>query len=173
MNNLCIGRWLSVPLLLALAALSGSAQNSRRVVNAELTAFQEVPSISSTGEGKFRARLDDASIQFELVYSGLEGAVQQAHIHIGQLSVNGGITIWLCSNLASPPTPAGIPACPQEGTVTGVRMMSDVVGPSGQGVAAGEFEEVLRAIRSGNTYANVHTVKHPGGEIRGQIKPNN
>jgi hypothetical protein len=41
------------------------------------------------------------------------------------------------------------------------------------GIAAGEFDEVLRAIRSGNTYANVHTNKHPGGEIRGQIRTDN
>ena len=169
MKNRAIRRWLGVPLLLALGALSSSAQN-RRVVSAELTGFQEVPAISSTGTGQFRARLDDASIQFELTYSDLEGSVQQAHIHIGQAGVNGGIMIYFCSNLANPPL--GTPPCPQSGTVTGTRMASDVIGPAGQGIAPGEFEEVLRAIRSGDTYANVHTAKHPGGEIRGKVGPN-
>ena len=169
MKNRAISRWLGVPLLLALAALSGSAQSNRRVVNADLTGYQEVPAVSSTGTGKFRARLDDASIQFELTYSDLEGTVQQAHIHIGQPGVTGGIMIYFCSNLANPPL--GTPPCPQSGTVTGTRMAADVIGPAGQGIAPGEFEEVLRAIRSGNTYANVHTAKHPGGEIRGPVGP--
>ena len=66
-----------------------------------------------------------------------------------------------------------VPECPNSGTVTGVRMASDVVGPSGQGIAAGEFAEVLRAIRSGNAYINVHSTTWPGGEIRGQIRTNN
>jgi hypothetical protein len=28
----------------------------------------------------------------------------------------------------------------------------------------------VRAIRAGVTYVNVHTNKHPGGEIRGNVK---
>lgn len=38
-----------------------------------------------------------------------------------------------------------------------------------QGIAANEFEELLAAIGEGATYANVHTAKYGGGEIRGQI----
>lgn len=160
--------------LLIMTSITTWAENNRRVVNAQLTGYQEVAAVSSTGKGVFRARLDEASIEFQLTYSGLEGSVRQAHIHLGQRGVNGGITIWLCQTTANPaPTPAGgavIPECPQEGTVTGIRMANDVIGPSGQGIAAGEFTEVLRAIRSGNVYANVHTDKHLGGEIRGQIR---
>jgi hypothetical protein len=44
------------------------------------------------------------------------------------------------------------------------------VGPTGQGIAAGEFAELVRAIKAGRTYVNVHTTKYPGGEIRGQIR---
>jgi hypothetical protein len=29
--------------------------------------------------------------------------------------------------------------------------------------------EVLRAMRAGTSYANIHTTRWPGGEIRGQI----
>jgi hypothetical protein len=45
-----------------------------------------------------------------------------------------------------------------------------VIGPTGQGIAPGEYGELLRAIRSGVTYANVHSSKHPGGEIRAQLE---
>jgi len=39
-----------------------------------------------------------------------------------------------------------------------------------QGIAAGEIAEIIRAMRAGVTYANVHTNKHPTGEIRGQLR---
>jgi CHRD domain len=44
-----------------------------------------------------------------------------------------------------------------------------VIGPAGQGISAGQFDELVDAIRAGATYANVHTTLYPGGEIRGQI----
>jgi len=34
----------------------------------------------------------------------------------------------------------------------------------------GEFAEVLAAIRNGVAYANVHSAKFAGGEIRGQLR---
>ena len=55
------------------------------------------------------------------------------------------------------------------GTVEGVIDMPDVIGPAAQGIAAGELREVIRALRKGYVYANVHTTKYPGGEIRGQV----
>ena len=46
-----------------------------------------------------------------------------------------------------------------------------VVGPGGQGLAPGEFEELVRAMLNGITYANVHTDLFPGGEARSKIDP--
>jgi len=31
-------------------------------------------------------------------------------------------------------------------------------------------EEQCKAYKAGNTYVNVHSAKHPGGEIRAQLK---
>ena len=53
---------------------------------------------------------------------------------------------------------------PRAGEVEGVITAANVVGPLGQGVAAGDF-----ALRAGQTYVNVHTTRSPGGEIRSQI----
>jgi hypothetical protein len=92
-----------------------------------------------------------------------------AHIHFGQPGVNGGVIVWLCT--AGPTAPAGTPACPQSGTVTGTLTPSSVVGPSGQGITAGEWNEFLAAVRKGLTYANVHSTIFPAGEIRGQLAP--
>ena len=59
------------------------------------------------------------------------------------------------------------PAAPA--TITGTIGPEDVVGPTGQGIEVGAFDELLDAIRAGVTYANIHTVGRPGGEIRAQL----
>jgi hypothetical protein len=72
-----------------------------------------------------------------------------------------------------PPAPPAVsaltPACPQEGTVTGTITPAQVLEAVGQGIAAGEFEEVVAAIRAGRAYVNVHTATFAPGEIRGQL----
>ncbi|HSD51128.1 MAG TPA: CHRD domain-containing protein [Candidatus Methylomirabilis sp.] len=132
--------------------------------------FQEIPAISSEAKGEFRGKIgkQDDSIEYELSYKGLTGNVTQAHIHFAQKGVIGGISVWLCQS-ATNPGPIGVPVCPLEGTVTGTLTAANVIGPAGQGIAAGEFSELVRAIRAGVTYANVHSSQFPGGEIRGQI----
>jgi hypothetical protein len=175
---------LRAALLTAFAAVfalpslqNADAHSKSRELKAKLSGFQEPPAVSSTGKGTFRALIsrDRTSIEYILKYEGMEGDVTQAHIHVGQVGVNGGITLWLCgTTIATPPNPgpAGTPVCPglREGTVTRTLTAADVVGPATQGIAVGEFEEVLKAIESGVTYANVHSLRNAGGEIRGQIR---
>ena len=134
---------------------------------------EEVPSVSTGALAEFHAVVagDDSSVSYTLSYSGLEGTVTQAHIHVADVDVNGGISVWLCSNLTSPPTPPGVQACPAPpATITGTFSAADVVGPAAQGIDPGQFSELLRAIRNSLTYANVHSTRFPGGEVRGQIK---
>jgi hypothetical protein len=54
--------------------------------------------------------------------------------------------------------------------VTGTIAASQVLTATGQGINAGEFDEVVRAIRAGATYANVHSTTFGPGEIRGRIE---
>jgi len=156
-----------------------------RKVSAELSSFHEVHfiagppaalrgAISTKATGSFKASIDDALqlINYELTYHGLEGAVTQAHIHLGQRHTVGGITVWLCQT-AGTPAPAAVaaatPFCPAEGTVIGTILPAQVLTVTGQGLDAGEFDELIRAIRAGATYANVHSTLFTPGEIRGQI----
>jgi hypothetical protein len=88
--------------------------------------------------------------------------VQFAHIHFGQPGVEGGVAAFLCGGGSKP-------ACPPSGDVTGTIVASDVVGPADQGIAAGEIDELIAAMKHGVTYVNVHTDAYPDGEIRGQI----
>jgi hypothetical protein len=154
------------------AAVAGDVN---RNVREHLSGYQEVavapnPStISTSGTGDFDAEVRDDRIEYTLSYGGLEGDVLQAHIHLGARAIAGGISAFLCSNLGN--GPAGTPTCPgpRDGTVTGTIEPADVVGPTGQGIAPGEYAELLRAIRAGATYANVHTSKYTAGEIRAQL----
>jgi len=138
--------------------------DDERELEAKLSGFQEVPAISTNGSGKFKGKINEAgtSISYELSYSNLQGVAFASHIHLGQARVSGGVIAFLCGGGGKPP-------CPASGTVSGTIVAADVIGPAGQGIALGEFAELLRAIRAGVTYANVHTSLFPGGEIRGQI----
>ena len=149
-------------------AVAGSGDG---VIDSEpLLGYNEVPAVSTTATGGFGARIDGNAIHWTLSYSALEGNVTQAHIHFGQRFVAGGVSAFLCSNLAPPPGAPTPQPCPEgPATITGTITPADVVGPAPQGIAPGEFAELVAAIRAGLTYANVHSTKFPGGEIRGQL----
>jgi hypothetical protein len=157
--------------VVAAATAGGGSSDVRE----HLTGYEEVPSLSTTGFGELRARVRSDKIDYRLSYGGLEGDVTQAHIHFGAKSTAppGNISAFLCSNLGN--GPAGTPLCPgtREGTVRGTITPAQVVGPAGQGIAPGEYAELLRAIRAGATYANLHTTKYGPGEIRAQIERGN
>jgi CHRD domain-containing protein len=158
---------MAVMAMLSTPALS----MAQETFHANLVGFSEVPPISTEANGTFQATVsaDDTSIAYELTYDGLEAAVTQSHIHFGQFFVSGGISVFLCQTAGSP-DPSGLaPTCPQSGTVMGTITAANVVGPGVQGIAAGEFAELLTAIRRGLSYANVHSAKIPSGEIRGQL----
>jgi hypothetical protein len=163
-----------VPTLLVLLSLltisALLAQNVRGVATAHLRSYEEVPALSTPGTGDFVATINGAGTEmnYQLRFSKLQGKVLQSHIHFGQKSVNGGIMIFLCSNLGN--GPAGTQACPADGgTISGVIQAANVTG-NAQGIAPGELFEIIQGIRGDVTYVNVHTDLFPGGEIRGQLQ---
>jgi len=168
-------KWLLPLLTLPLLAMSGAAD--AEPLRASLIGYQEVPAVNSVATGHFKATINpgDQSIDYELTYSGLQATVQQAHIHVAQRSVNGSIVIWLCQTPSGTPPftdPTHLsPVCPQSGTVTGTITAANVIAGSmtAQQLTANDLADVIKAIRAGVAYANVHTSLSPGGEIRGQI----
>jgi len=147
------------------------ADSRARAVHARLSGFQEVATVSTSAKGSFQGKInpEETQLTYEIEYSGLEGTVLMSHIHLGARGTTGGIMIWLCGTSANP-GPAGTPVCPPEGSVSRTVSAADVVGPAGQGIDPGQFAEVLKALRAGVAYANVHSTKWPSGEIRGQIR---
>ena len=148
----------------------GKVPDSKKF-EARLSGLQEVPSVSSTGFGNFEAKLvNDTTLHYVFHYEGLEGGTSLfAHVHFAQRSVNGGVSFFLCGPVANSPI-----TCPDvEGTVEGDITAANVIGPNGQGIEPSSFAEILRAMQAGHSYANIHTTRWGGGEIRGQINDKN
>ena len=171
-----VTKWL--PGLLAVAGMitwsgtgmadrGGKGDDNANVLHADMRGYDETPSVSSTGSGEFTARIsrNEDAIDYDLSYQDLEGpTILFAHIHLGERHIQGGVSAFLCGG-------GGKPACPPApAEVHGRIVAADVVGPAAQGIAAGELDELIRALRAGAAYANVHTDKQPSGEIRGQIR---
>ncbi|HKP19022.1 MAG TPA: CHRD domain-containing protein [Gaiellaceae bacterium] len=151
----------------ALAAAVGThADSPGGSFHANLTGYQETPAVSSTGSGHFRAtRVEEEKLHYVFTYEGLEGGASLfAHVHFGQRSVAGMVSFFLCGGSTKPDP------CPNvAGRVEGDITPADVIGPSGQGIEPGSFAEIVKAMRAGIAYVNIHTTRWPGGEIRGQI----
>ena len=158
-----------------------SGFNEVHFVAGDPTATPIVPpalrgAVSTAASGKFVAEIDEQNdvIHYKLSYKNLEGNVTQGHIHFGQRHTVGGIVVWLCQTPGTP-APATVaaltPFCPgpREGTVEGTITPAQVLAQTAQGIAAEEFDELVHAMRAGATYANVHTMLFPPGEIRGHI----
>ncbi len=160
---------LAIVVVISSAAVAGSERGHYR---ATLNGYQEVigpGSISTIGSGEFEANLDkrDNVIVYTLRYT-LENPATQSHIHFAQRHVGGGVSAFLCGG-PKPPCP---PGTAEEAVVTGTITAAAVIGPAGQGIEPGSFDELVRAMSAGATYVNVHSSRWPGGEIRGQIEDN-
>jgi hypothetical protein len=158
----------AVAAVAATSVALANGDSGRNSFMAVLNGYNEVVgpgSISTTGHGTFRAKIneDSQTITYTLTYAEMENPVTQAHVHFAQRHVGGGVIYFLCGG-------GGKPACPSPGgTVTGVVDPADIIGPASQGIEAGSFAEAVRAMRAGATYANVHSTRWPAGEIRGQV----
>jgi hypothetical protein len=174
-------RFLSVALLapafgLALAA----AKEGGDSFSARLRGLSEVPPVATEASGSFSAKLssDGSTLTYKVTYNDLQAPILFSHIHFGFPKEATGIMVFLCGP-ASGQTggpPAGTPNPPPcqgttSGTVTGSVTAANVIGPNAQGITPGaDFAKVVQALRDGAAYANVHTVRSPAGEIRGQVR---
>jgi CHRD domain. len=174
-------RLLSVALLapafgVALAAAKGDGDS----FSARLRGLSEVPPVATEASGSFSARLssDGSTLTYKVTYKDLQAPILFSHIHFGFPKEATGIMVFLCGPASGQPggPPAGTPNPPPcqgttSGTVTGSVTAANVIGPNAQGITPGaDFAKVAEAIRDGAGYVNVHTVRSPAGEIRGQVR---
>ncbi len=153
-------------------AFSAIADDDAATITARLVGYQEAPlTINSAGSAEFRARIshDQTSIDYELTYRDLSSTVTQSHIHFGRPAIAGQIVLFLCTNLGNGPAGVPVQACPPApATITGTLTAADVIARPTQGIDGGAagFAEIVKAIRAGAAYVNVHTTTFTGGEIR-------
>lgn len=170
---------LGVPLLVLAAIVLGLptialGEDDKRDFQAHFLGVNETPSLNTDATANLTLRINGDSITYTLSYQGLSTPVTQAHVHFAQSRVAGGVMFFLCGTAANP-GPAGTPSCgaagATSGTITHTVTAADVVGPTGQGIHAGDMAAVIKAIREGAAYGNVHSQMFPGGETRGQLRP--
>jgi len=161
---------------LALAASDDEADT----FGARLKGLNEVPPVATAGSGSFSAALssDGMTLTYKESYTNLNAPILFSHIHFGLPREATGIMVFLCGPAAGAPggPPAGTPNPPPcqgttSGTVTGSVTVANVIGPNAQGITPGaDFAKVVQALRDGAAYVNVHTMRSPAGEIRGQVR---
>ena len=128
----------------AYAALAGATSSRTDRFSASLNRGQEVPKpkgVSILASGRFTATLGGSKLSWKLTFKHLTGTATAAHIHVAARGKAGPVAVPLCGPCKS-----------------GVSKTSVVTAA------------VVSAMKKGNAYVNVHTVKNPAGEIRGQIR---
>jgi CHRD domain len=171
---------LTVLAVFCLCAITAASDDDDNNFSARLRGLTEVPPVATAATGSFSATLssDGTTLTYKLTYHNLNAQVLFSHIHFGFPKETGGVMVFLCGPAAGAPggPPAGFPnppACPDttSGTVTGTLTAAEVVGPNNQGITPkADFAKVVRALREGASYVNVHSTRSPGGEIRGLVR---
>ena len=142
-------RYAAAALFLGAAALPASAQILFR---AELTGSQEVPPVTTTASGLVTATLDGSVLIVRGAFEGLESDYDitvGSHIHRGAVGESGPVVLPL-----NPALDAGL----RSGTWYGPenRFPLDADG--------------IAALVDSLYYVNVHSLDHPLGEVRGQLR---
>ena len=110
----------------------------------------------ATGKANFILAHQMGKLYF-MVDVGQIFGVTQAHIHYGLPDASGPAVAFLYG----PEAPTGF--------VKGRLAMGMLQEEDLLDLFTGDFEGFIAALRNGELYVNVHTVRNPGGEIRGQI----
>ena len=130
---------------------------------APLKGDHEVPPNDSDGNGvaQFELSDDGTSMRYKLVVANTEN-VTQAHIHLGPRGANGPVVVFLYGFNPAGTSENGVLS---EGEFTAANLIARPA--IGFGAT---MPELVAALRSGNAYVNVHTLRWPGGEVRNQIE---
>jgi CHRD domain-containing protein len=136
---------------------------------ATLTPAGEVPPVtaSSSGEAKLTI-IDSNTIRVETKVTGID-SVTQAHIHAGTSTVAGPIMVFLTPTYASVRSVRVARHLPDSVTVINGTLSHVDITRATTFTGVYTFDSVMTRIKNGTAYVNVHTIKNPGGEIRGQL----
>ncbi len=183
MKKLGISVALAALAVLLLGNFSTQANNSNDGsalrFSTRLSTFNEVPPKANGANGTFRAKLseDGTTLSWTFTWSGLSGPPMFAHIHFGLEGNNYPVMTFFCGGPKGNADIPQKPDCPQttSGSISGTTTAADIIALNTPGATTDQaldlhdFAGFIRALGAGSAYANMHTTRFPGGEIRGQI----
>jgi CHRD domain-containing protein len=140
--------------------------------HAKLTGAQETPPVTTDakGIGQFRLRKDDGGLgglRYLVLVRKIDN-VTLAHIHCAKRGEAGPIVADLYPATGAQAATLGN-GWVVRGTVTTVHPNVQCKLRDGTLTTVTSLQDLVRLMRRGLTYANVHTTDFPNGEIRGQI----
>ena len=141
-RNVRVARFV-LPAALVSLLLGFARGTSAAEIAVTLAGDQEVPPVATAASGTGTISIgEDGTVSGSIQTTGIEGTA--AHIHLAAPGQNGPVAIPLAKS-----------------------------GKGRWSVPAGAklTEAQAEAHKAGNLYVNVHSAAHPGGEIRGQLKP--
>jgi len=147
---------------LAFAILGGnSIVCAQESFKARLSGDNEVPAVATDTVGRFKISVNEQATAGEYTLSVDSGVrVTQSHFHCGPAGVNGPVIVYLAGFRAEGWDVDG--KWVSNATITDANVINTACGAT----LAAIFEQA----RHGNVYVNVHSVAHPGGVVRGQLK---
>ena len=133
--------------VVSAAAAVGLAQAAPRSFSVPLSGAQQVPPVTSPGNGTADFTFDPATrgLSWSITFSGLSSDATMAHIHTGTAGKNGPVVLWLSTRGTPPSSP-----------ITGSATLTPAQ---------------VAQLKAGQWYVNVHSKDHPAGELRGQVIP--
>lgn len=153
-------RFISISALaatLVLSACGGSGSSTKFA--ATLNGASEVPPVITSATGTATFTVAGNQVNYTIMATGLSGNAVASHIHVGSTTVSGPIVL---------PFPASAISNGPNGSVaiSGSFTSADVAPQTNPPI--NNLNDLLAQMKAGNTYTNIHTAAHPGGEIRGQ-----
>ena len=129
-----------------------------------MTGSQEIPqkNITAIGTAIFIPTPGEMTLTYKITVNDID-KVTMAHIHKGKTGENGPIVATLFNS----PSPTGLI---KGAGVGNMLAQGNLRANNLEGLLTGKhITDLIKMIKDGDAYVNVHTVQNPKGEIRGQV----
>lgn len=150
---------MAIASLIVIGATGSTLVNGQKEkYKAKLSGKNEIPKVKSTGKGSASFKAKKNELTWKMNITGLSN-ITGANLYLGNNTLKGELIVDLIKVSNSSKTQTGL-------LMNGLITTSDLQGPM-QGNA---LEALKSKMNSSQTYVNILTKDHPGGEIAGPVK---